>query len=206
MMMKRHTKCFVPLFFALSVVSCDETLPARVEPQEFLQADCRISPGVVVFLDTVSQGVAGAIDVRVKNLYSEVLQGSEFAQAEIEVWLRAAPEHRATVTMNRRDIQNQGVLYGQLITVSPGASVFFLKQWNHRTNQGQGFWEFVHLTPRVNDRGEPYLESDPVALAATGKVQLFKNVQAEKFPQISFSLVYRIFLPTERKGSTESWQ
>lgn len=182
------------LLFSFIYSTCDETLPARDEPQNFLKATARVDTGAVVFEGGVLQGLAGAFDVHVTNQYSEVLQAEELARVELDVWLRDAPDKRGKVIATKRDLQNQGIILGNQITLLPGVSAFFLKQWNHRTTDSVGFWEFVRLTPKVNAHGDRYLESDPIPLVASGRAQVFKNVQPEKLPPMQFSIVYRIFL------------
>jgi hypothetical protein len=108
------------------------------------------------------------------------------------VWLRDLPEQHGEVRAAGRDLTTS-LISGGLLTLRPGETATFLKQWPHRTTAQVPFWSFVRLTPRVTQRGEPYLESDSVRFVATGSAQLFKTKGAEKLPQIRFTLVYRIF-------------
>ena len=181
--------------FAFSLVhfACDETLPARDEPQKFLSAVASIDTGAVVFEGGSLQGRAGSFGVIVTNKYSEVLQAEEYARVELDVWLRDRPDKRGKIIATTRDVQNPEIIHAGQLTLLPNASAIFDKQWSHRTTDSTGFWQFVRLTPKVNGHGDHYLESDPVPLVAGGKVQVFRNVQPEKLPEMQFSIVYRLF-------------
>jgi hypothetical protein len=181
------------LFVAFFLSTCDESLPPRVEPQRFLRAEYAFATGVVEIRDSVAVGLGGAFTVSVRNLYAEVLQDSEAARVELDISLRDLPEQRGKAVATRRDLTDQSIVSRGLLTLLPNVDAIFLKQWEHRTSTGRRFWEFVRLTQKVTPRGEPYLESDPVNLVASGKVQLFKAKAPERLPQIHVALVYRIF-------------
>jgi hypothetical protein len=186
------------LFAVLSVVAssfstCEESLPPREEPNVYLEAEYSVSTGVVEIRDSAAVGLGGAFTVSVKNVYVEVLQENEFARAEIDVWLREMPEQRSKVIATRRELTDPSIVYGGLLTLRPNARATFLKQWDHKTLGGRHLWEFVRLTQKYTPRGEPYLESDPLRLAASGKVQLFQARGITKLPRIEFELIYRIF-------------
>lgn len=178
---------------AVAFSTCDESLPPRVEPDVYLEAEYSVATGVVEIRDSEAVGLGGAFTVSVKNVYVEVLQESERARAEIDVWLRAMPEQRGKVIATRRELTDPSIVYGGLLTLRPNARATFLKQWNHTTLGGRRLWEFVRLTQKYTPRGEPYLESDTVRLAASGKVQLFQARGITKLPYLAFNLIYRIY-------------
>ncbi len=179
--------------FLFNFLSCDESLPSRIEPEKFLRATYDVSSGVVEIRDSQAVGLGGAFVISVRNINVEVLQDSEFARAEIEIWLRDIPAQKGIIISTKRELTNPSLIVGGLITLRPNVTATFLKQWEHKTLAGKRFWEFVRLTPKVTPTGEPYLESAPVNFAASGTVQLFKGKAFERLTQIEFSLVYRIF-------------
>ncbi len=184
---------FIACIAAFLAGPCEENLPPRDEPKEFLQTSLDVREGIVIIRTATTEGSAGSFDIRVKSTYSEVLQGDEYIQARLWVWLKGAPDQKGEVIASRRDLQNPAIVHAGKLTLAPNGIAYILKQGTHRTSEGKGFWEFVHLTRRVNSRGEVYFESDPVNLVATGTVQIFRNVQAEKLPQIQFSVVYYVY-------------
>lgn len=178
---------------ALLVSTCEESLPPRNEPQRFLQANYSVATGVVEIRDSAAVGLGGAFTISVKNIYVEVLQDSEYARADIDVWLRDFSEQQGKVVSTKRELTDPSLVSGGQLTLRPNVTATFLKQWEHRTIGGRRFWDFVRLTLKSTPLGEPYLESDPVNFVATGRVQLFKTKGPERLPQIQFALVYRIF-------------
>lgn len=181
------------LVLLFSLCGCDELLPPREEPKTFLQAEYSVASGVVEIRDSVAVGLGGSFVISVKNIYTEVLQDFEFARVDIDVWLRDTPAVGGKVVSTKRELTDRTLVFGGQLTLRPNVSATFLKQWEHRTISGRRFWEYVPLTPKVTQTGEPYLESDPVNFVASGKAQLFKAKAPERLPQIQFSLVYRIF-------------
>jgi hypothetical protein len=182
--------------FTLSIaflVSCEESLPPRREPRDFLEASHVVSEAAVEIRDSMVQNTAGTFVVSVKNLYVEVLQEEEFARVDVDVWLRDSASQRANVVALKRDLTNQALVSGGLLTLRPNETATFLKQWSHKTTGGLWFWEFVRLTPKVTPRGERYMESDSVRFLASGRVQLFKTRAPERLLPVQFTLIYRIF-------------
>ncbi len=179
----------------LLFVSCDESLPPRNEPTKFLEASYFVTSGAVEVRDSTPTGLVGAISVSVKNVYDEVLQSEEFAQAELDVWMLDAPGRRGKVVATSRNLTDQSLVSGRQLTLRPNVTALFLKQWEHATVEGKHFWEFVnsHFVAVPNSNG--YWESAPVRLVASGRVQLFKDRAPELLPQIQFTLIYRVWLP-----------
>ncbi len=181
--------CLMMLVFS----TCEESLPPRNPPQDYLQTTLTASSSAVEVRDSTVTGLGGAIVVGVKNIYVEVLQDSEYARVDLDVWMRDIPAQRAHVVATRRELTNSGLISRGLLTLRPNETATFLKQWSHRTIQSRWFWEFVRLTPKVTPGGERYLESDTVFFVAEGKVQLFKATAPERLPRIMFWTFYRIF-------------
>jgi len=179
--------------WTLGILGCEESLPPREEPSRFLEADLNAFSGVVVFRDSIPVTNAGSFFLTLKNIYDDVLQEEAFVQATINVALMDEPDQRAVVRADQNNLLNYWILRFNMVTLEPGTEAQFLKQWNHRTVDGIPFWEYVRLTQKFTDRGEPYLESEPMNFVAQGKVQIFKNVPPEPTRQIEFTLTYHIF-------------
>jgi hypothetical protein len=177
----------------LSGFSCEESLPPHEEPRDFLESTYTVTESVVEIRDSMVQNAAGTFVISVKNVYVEVLQDEEFARGEVDVWLRDQPQQHGRILATRRDLTNQTLVYGGILTLRPNETATFLKQWQHRTTEGRWFWEFVRLTEKRTSHGGRYMESDSVRFIAKGKAQLFKTRAPESLPSIQFTLVYRIF-------------
>lgn len=179
------------MMFLLS--TCEESLPPRNPPQDYLEATLTASSSAVEVRDSAVTGLGGAIVVSLRNIYVEVLQDSEFARVDVDVWMRDMPEQRVHVVATRRELTNSGLISRGLLTLRPNETAVFLRQWSHRTVQGRWFWEFVPLTLKQPPVGPPYLESDTVHLVAEGQAQLFKGRGPERLARITFSTFYRIY-------------
>jgi hypothetical protein len=174
-------------------LSCDETLPPRDEPRQALETSAIAVEGTVVVRGGVTDGLNGAFIMKVKNVYSEVLQGEEYVHGDVDVWLRDLPEQRTTVRATRSNLTNPNLVAAGLVTLGPDTTATLLTRWNHNTSLGQPFWGFGRLTLKFTTRGEPYLESDSLHFIATARIQVFKNVQAKTIGPFEYTLVYNIF-------------
>lgn len=184
---------FTIVLIILVPAGCDETLPPRGEVKDFLEASYSVFEGHAIFVDTVASGIGGAFDIRIKNKYVEGLQEEERVRIEIDVWMRDQPEHRGVAVATARDLVNSRIVSGRFLTLLPDSAAKILKQWDYQTSDGHRFWEFVDLRQKFTQDGRPYLESDTIRFVASGKAQIFKNVQPEKLPQIEFKLVFQLF-------------
>jgi hypothetical protein len=177
---------------------CDESLPARVEPQRYLRATLDVvgKGSTVAFqIGEVQPSVLnGALLIDLKNLHDEALQEAALPDATVEIWLRDSPDERTTVPVRESNLVDPTIVRLGVATLAPKQSASFLKQWNHRTGQGKPFWEFVNRIPGVTPRGAKYYLSDPVNFVAKARVQLFRNVQPEQTDEIEFSVSYMLFV------------
>lgn len=188
---------------ALSAVSlsCDETLPARIEPAKFLKASMYVRPGafVEVFIDSNAPGHpitivggTGTLGLSLKSYYNEVLEERPLINGTVDVWLTAQPTVRTKVVFTEVNVDYPYIEPGGFLTLVPGDSVSMSKQWHHIADNGRGFWNFVQLRGRFD--GRFYFESAPVRFTAVATVQTFENVPAEKTEPYEFSLIYKVYV------------
>ena len=178
---------------AAAVPGCDESLPARDDPQGYLRASLSVVQGVVLVDLSGQVSNAGVLTLTVRNTYNEVLQAESLLEGEAQVWLRDDPGRRAVVSLGRSDLINWWIAAGGQTTLRPDSPAVFVKQWSHMTIAGEPFWNFVRMTAKVTDHGVPYCQSDPVHFVAEGSVRLFKNIAPVHSAQIEFTLVYSVF-------------
>jgi hypothetical protein len=79
------------------------------------------------------------------------------------------------------------------VTLGVDSAARFYGQWSHQTDSGDYFWEFVHLTNRIDSRGDEYLESDPVHFAGRATLQILEQVQRKRSADVAFTLVYHVY-------------
>jgi len=192
----RSSLCIVFVYSLLGLLLapvCDELLPARDDPVDFLTADIAAIDGIVVIRGGQAVGLSGSFFLTVENLYDEVLQGEAQVKVDITVCMVSNTSRKAVVSFDEGELLNDWILSGGQITIAPDTTAKILSQWDHSTTEGTPFWEFVQLTPKTTNAGEEYLESDPIRFIADASVQMFKNVNAEKTKLIQFEFTYWVF-------------
>jgi hypothetical protein len=196
--MSRHGTWWAILgIISATLASCDETLPPRNDPENFLAASLGVMGNVVTMYamssDTVAPQSDGGFTLGLKNLHDEVLQGKAHVEGRIEVWVKDNPLHRAAVIADVRDLITAGVVVGDTATLGVDSTARFIRQWSRRTTERNFFWEYVRLSPKVTSNGVPYCESDSIHFVARATIHLFENTPPQKTPEIQFVLVYKIF-------------
>lgn len=175
------------------LVACDESLPPRIEPEQFLIPSLSVENGPVILDGGVVVGPGGSLRAALRNTYNEVLQSEARAEVVFEVRLAQRPEKKATVVFGAGNIVTDRVIIGSLATLGVDSSVVFFGQWSHATDDGEFFHRFVNSETLVDSRGRPYRRSEPVEFLADASIQLFRGVPAERIKNIRFSLVYHVY-------------
>lgn len=185
---------FLPVLLLVVVISgCEESLPPRIQPEQFLASTISVRDTVVTIDDGVATTGGGAFFLGLTNLYEDVLDGQARVVGRVDVWLRDNPSRRATVVAGVSDILNPGIVVGNTATLRVDSTMKMFKQWSHRTDANVPFWEFVRMSPMLTPGGIPYCQSDPVHMVARASIQLFEHTAPEFTREIHFSLVYKVF-------------
>ncbi len=187
-------------FFSLS---CDESLPVRVEPARFLKATLHVQPNSVVnvFIDSTIvgypitiNGSSGSLELSLRSFFNEVLEDRPSINGHIDLWLTSQPTIRTSVVLTEVNVDYPYIEPNGFLTIVPGDSVTMSKQWSHVADNARGFWNYVQLRGRVDGTQRFYFESAPVRFTAVATFQAFENVPAEKTEAYEFSLVYNIYV------------
>ena len=193
--LQKHKPLLFLLSFALalSACSCDESLPPRDDPPNFLQPTFSPLSGRVVFPegDTVAVGLVGNFLISIKNTYVEVLQGQEDIQVDIDMWLVNQPDKRGHIHGNRNNVLNYELLDSASLTLPPDSSVRILIGGDHRTLDGTRFWNYGNMRLHSEPQ-QDYFLSDSMLFEATAKVRLFKYVDSLPTLRARFMLAYFI--------------
>jgi len=188
------------LLLAVLQGGCDESLPPRSEPVEFLGAGLGVPtepviihhgyPGIPSWGEI--HGATGSLQVSATNLHDEVLQESALIRAQLKLrWIADTAQQRL-LTFGASDLDNWRMLRGQTLTIGVDSAATLVKSWDQRTNSGTPFWDLVRLREMKTSKGVIYYESDSVRLVAEGWIQVFENVQPRKIGPIRFVLVYQL--------------
>ncbi len=172
---------------------CNESLPVRSEPEGTLTPSLSFQEGIIEVRGNRTTSLNGAYDARLLNTYAEVLQGPSRIRGTVDIWLRDRPEKKATIPISPLDLQNLWILNGNTVTLEPGQAARFYKQWNHKTDAGEWFWELVDTTHYVTLDGTPYADSDTVHVLSKVSLQLFDQVPARQSVADSTMMFYRIY-------------
>lgn len=189
-------KCF---YFTVAAVSClrcgDEILPPVVQPRDVLSTTVALKLGVngfVVLSDGVTPlGDDGAVDVKVSNLYNEVLSDSEQIRIETVIFQASHPERCDTVIGTRSNVQTYSFLIGKLVAIPPGQQFEVLTQWSHTYDGGTPFWTGADIDSTITVQGTPVLVHRVTYTISTW-VKIFKTRQAVYVGNQNFTVYYRL--------------
>ncbi len=188
------------MLVAVLLWGCDESLPPRSEPAEFLAAGLGVPtepviirhgyPGIPSWGEI--HGATGSFQVWATNLHDEVLQETALIRAQLRLRWIADPAQQRLLTFGVGDLNNTRMLRGQTLTIGVDSAATLVKNWDQRTDSGTPFWDLVRLRVLKTSKGVIYYESDSVQLIADGWIQVFENVQPRKIGPVQITLVYQL--------------
>ncbi len=177
---------------ALLLLNCDESLPPRDDPQNFLAARISTSGGpVTIYVPDVIYG--GTIRIELTNLLDEVLEADFSVWVTVQMWPKGFPDQIVTIVAGPADLQTPWIIHGGLLTLTPDSPAVFLKQWSQRADDGTPMWAFGGLTRQYTANHTPYCASDPIHVVARASVKLFKHVAPVDTPETELVFIYHVF-------------
>jgi hypothetical protein len=174
------------------LVSCDESLPPRDDPQNFLSAAFQ-APTRVVVIDSGRVQSGLNLLVTLRNNYTEVFQDVADIRGPVVVFMTARPDARQTLPITSPHLVTSWMLRGGLFTIGVDSAALFGVPWSQVMDGGTEFWRTVPLHLRFSSGGAPYWESDSVRFTAQGSVKVFEKVPGISWPTIQFVIIYQIF-------------
>jgi len=178
---------------ALVSLSCDESLPPRVDPEVVLLPGIALS-GEVVYVERAQVKRGGTIVLSMRNAYDEVLSEEALVRANLAMSLREYPDSICSLTYGPMDLSTQGMVVGNTLTLRVQEVAQLVRPCDHRTTAGTPFWELgIVFKERLTDKGVTYYESDSLHLVVSATLQLFKRVQAVRLPAKEFTVVYQLW-------------
>lgn len=183
------------VFPALLGFSCDESLPPREEPPSVLASALTIvnAGNPIVIRNGFPAGTMGAVQIRVTNVYDDVLQDLSILEGRVEIWAKVNPEIRAVILLTESDLVTYNLLNGGTLTIGVDTTLIMLRQWSHRTVSDVPIWEYFPLFPGVSPGGEPYCISNPVTFVVRCSLRIFKSYGQIQFPDQEVTLTYQVF-------------
>ena len=191
-----RSKCALLLAVAVFGLRCgDETLPPVVQPTDVLSTSVSLklgTNGFVILPDGVTPlGDDGSIDVKVTNLYNEVLSDSEAIRVESVIFQTSHPERCDTVYGTRSNVLTYSFLLGKLVAIPPGQQFEILTQWSHTFNGGTPFWSVADKDTLIITPGRT-ITAHKVRFTLSTWVKIFKTRQAEHIGNQEFVVYYRL--------------
>lgn len=172
--------------------ACDESLPSRVEPENVIEYGT-VSAGSYVKVDHGVVVTSDVISLTAKNLYDDVLSDKARIIGTLTLRLKKLPGMTRTLTYTKDDLWTQSMLSGNIVTMRPGQMLAVARQWNHLTDDGIPFWEFLPHTLDSTGSGAFYYRSDTAWFQVTGSLQVFDKTQAGAIATREFAYVYSLF-------------
>lgn len=182
------------LFLALLSLcawSCEELLPPRDQPKDFLISSFGIKSAILVIdagppfrrYDNLNMLFT------VANRYDDVLQDSAYGKATADIWLKNDPSIR--VHLEQQRIYDH--VTGGILTIRPNDSVVVQLGWDSRHPTPGYVWTRYRSTIHVDRQGRTYYQTEPIGMVAKGSIQLWKSLPAQSFEPIEFFVVYFIY-------------
>jgi hypothetical protein len=187
-------RSIILLCLAFLVLACDESLPPLVEPANVLSTTLQLQLGannyVIMTGGTEPLGTDGAVDVKITNLYTEVLSDAEMIRVQAVIYQTSHPERRDTVYGDRNDVQNPSLLLGNLVAIPPGKQLEVLTQWSHAFN-GVPFWKMADSKTTIAVSG--MIDTlYRVQFTVNARVQVFKTRPVQVVGDQTFTVFYRL--------------
>jgi len=192
-----------PRFLAAALITllspgCDESLPPRGDPQDYLAISMTATPGTVLLREDLSMfsEMPGAFTVGLTNLHDEVLQSTEDISIDITISVQGSSSHGGTTHGDRNQLLTFWMMQNQdQLTIEPDSTAIFFIQWDHADLR---VWESAGLTFH-RQPGNPvditWFESGPVTIIGNGTARFFKDVAPLTLPESRAVIDYRIFVP-----------
>jgi hypothetical protein len=196
---KWSSRVLATVICVLFASGCDESLPPRSDPQNFLQASVASPYDYATFKDSSILPPSGKIVASLKNLYDDVLEKEADIQVTINIWMADAPQNRRTLRLTAYSLSHPA-LNGNQLTLLPRDSAQFVAVWNQCTDSGIPFWSLVPKTWGELPGGERFQQSAPIEFVAQASIRVFKNVQPRVSPPTHFRIIFQLFWSTNGPG------
>ncbi len=175
--------------------ACEESLPPLPGIRDPVQLAFRLNVEAGSYA-VISQGgvmgTDGGADLRVRNLYDEVLSDDEQISAEVTIWQTRHPERRVSFQLGKEALQDPSMLLGSLVAIRPGQELRLLKQWPHSFGAGTPFWTVPDSTyPIPSSSGKDAGAAFRVFYTAHATVRIFRTRPTMYSGDQNFMIDYR---------------
>ncbi len=178
------------------VFSCDESLPPRTSPSNFLKWEVSIvgAGQPLVIRDWEPVNVQGSIRFRVTNLYDEVLQDSAILAGRVQVWIKGRPQIGADFPVTISDLMSRKMVTGKILTIGVDSTLEMVHKWDYFDDRGDiPIWQYLLLYPDKTEGGTPFCRSEPITLVFRCSLRIFKRFGQVRFPDLEVPVTFHVF-------------
>jgi len=129
MRLKDSWLIFLVLLFFLT---CDESLPPRIVPQDTLEITA-----IIANQGANAGGIFVAINVFGQNNYEETFQDTVDVKGNIHIWWARKPEIEANVPLDNRHFTKPTRISGNILTLDPGEKFRLEALWYLNLDDGR---------------------------------------------------------------------
>jgi hypothetical protein len=182
----------VCLCLGVSALSCDESLPPRIEPANVVAYGVS-SSGASVVVTGGEVPTNATYSLTAMNRYDDVISDDARLNGSLTIRLKDKPEIGGSLSFSVNDLLTGRMLSGKTLTIEPGQILTLIRPWNHHTDAGVPLWQYLRLTRLITEKGKVYFRSDTTKLLVSGSLQIFEKVQAGRILQTEFPVVYTLY-------------
>ena len=147
----RHILHKIPfLIFGIMSVTCEETLPAYVFPQNVLSFQVT---GIEQLNDRVAPPTSMVVHIKLvgKNIYDEVFQDSVDVKGAMRIWWKRFPFQYRTLYLDEKNFSDRSLIHDGRLTLVPGQQFSMDVYWNCKTDDS------TYLPPKMIEQSLPPL-------------------------------------------------
>ncbi|MCI0493567.1 hypothetical protein L0Z72_01060 [candidate division KSB1 bacterium] len=129
------------LWLLMVLVSCEESLPPRIVPQNTLEIT-----GIIANQEGGDAGIFVAIKVFGVNRYIETFQDTVKVNGNIHIWWARKPEIEANVPLSNRHFTDPTRISGSVLTLDPGEEFHLETLWYLNTDDGNNIIDLLDFS------------------------------------------------------------
>ncbi len=138
MRLKNSWLIFILIFIFLS---CDESLPPRIVPQNTLEIT-----DIIANQEGGAAGIFVALKVVGINRYGETFQDTVKVTGNIHIWWARKPEIEANVPLSNRHFKDPTRISGSVLTLDPGEEFHLETFWYLYTDDGKNIIDMLDFS------------------------------------------------------------
>jgi hypothetical protein len=182
----RHMQSVATLLLCLillcQLLSCEESLPPRIEPENTLAIT-----DVIYVQGMYGTGPFMEFIFTIENLYEETFQEEINIDGMATIWWKIRPDVRITLPIGNQHLVPPSRISGNVLTIDPGAHCALKIYWYLKLADGRSLLDLLDYTGSVAVEG--LVKSKPEIFVMEAEIKLFNQLGYLQSKQITFSFV-----------------